>query len=547
MTETGTSRWASEGQVVAVSPNVGTVWATRTGRLSLTPTVRHILDSLSNPNLSQPPYSTRRHFGMPLSGFEPLHSTRTPIGQYPSANLKCLYALRNKKGHRIPRVTGSELNSDLLLEIFDWYRLYKTTTSNLDQIWNLGWNLERWWYKPIHVCRNWRHIVLSSPNRLNLHLVCTYGISVEDMLLHSPPLPLIIYYPSLSDKISAADEESIIYALQQPDRVHRIKLTAPTAVLCNLFKAMDCEFPILERLHLDLSTKGRAGLGLPEKFLAPLLHHLTLYNISLPIQSQLLRQAENLTALQLWGLPVSPEFHPAHLVAQLSAMSRLEILTVRFYTAIPNRRFESPAQPTPITLPSLKRLYFLGGSTYLEGILARINAPFLSKFNVTYFNQLTFNLSRLLQVVHTSGTFSFRFTDIRFGEKTVSVVADKLPIRAGSYSFSVRVECQPLGWQAACAAQICHTLKPLLAGAERLTIGFHKDGSEPWKDEIDVEMWHGFLRTFAGVKSLQFTGALVGNLLRLLQLDEGVLPLKLLPKLPEAMPSAPNAQPTPTE
>ena len=484
---------------------------------------------------------------MSPSKSKPRRSTRKSRGQYPSANLKGLCDLRNQKGRRIPRVTASELNGDLLLEIFDWYRIYSATPRNASHPLDLFWDRERWWYKPIHVCRKWRHLILSSPNRLDLHLVCTYGTPVEDMLSHSPPLPLIIYYPSLTYKIPAADEEGIIYALQQPDRVHRINVTAPTTVLCKLFIAMACEFPILERLFLGLSTTSRAGSALPEKFLAPLLRHLTLFKISLPIQSQLLRQAENLITLRFWELSASPEFHPAHLVAQLLGMSRLEILEVQFYTAIPNRRFESPAQPIPITLPSLKRLYFLGGSTYLEGILARINAPFLSKFNVTYFNQLTFNLSHLLQFVHTIGTFSFRFTDIHFGEKSVSVVADKLPIRAGSYSFSVRVECQPLGWQAACAAQICHTLNPLLAGAERLTIGFHKDGSEPWKDEIDVEMWHGFLRTFAGVKSLQFTGALVGNLLRLLQLDEGVLPLKLLPKLPEAMPSAPNAQPTPTE
>jgi hypothetical protein len=45
----------------------------------------------------------------------------------------------------------------VLLNIFDWYRLYNTT--NDDQ----GWNMERWWYKPIHVCRTWRQLILTSP------------------------------------------------------------------------------------------------------------------------------------------------------------------------------------------------------------------------------------------------------------------------------------------------------------------------------------------------------------------------------------------------
>ena len=52
-------------------------------------------------------------------------------------------------------------------------------------------------------------------------------------------------------------------------------------------------------------------------------------------------------------------------------------------------------------------------------------------------------------------------------------------------------------------------------------------------------MWHGLLRTFAGVKYLRLAGALVGDLFRSLQLDEGVLPLDLLPNLRELVRSAP--------
>ena len=424
-------------------------------------------------------------------------------------------------------MTASELNDDVLLSIFDWYRLY--TTTNEDR----SWNLERWWYKPIHVCRRWRHLILASPTRLDLHLVCTYGIPVETMLSHSPPLPLIIYYPPNSGKISAADQESAILALQQRGRVRRIHVAAPTAVLRNLFKAMDYDFPMLERLSLHLSTETRAGLELPEKLLAPFLRHLILSNISLPIQSQLLRQAEGLLNLRLWNVPASSEFNPAHLVAQLRHMASLENLIVHFYTAISRRRFESPAQPTPITLPNLKEIAFRGSSTYLEGVLSRINAPLLTTLNVEFFNQLTFNLSRLPQFIRTSTTGKFRFQliEIHFDKDFVSVIVDPQPERPGSYPFLVQVKCEPLNWQAACASHICHALEPVLGGVERLTLGFHKDGSAPWQDELDLEMWHGILRIFAGVNTLQLTGGLVGDLFRSLQLDEGELPSELLPEL----------------
>ena len=357
------------------------------------------------------------------------------------------------------------------------------------------------------------------------------------MLSHSPPLPLMIYYPAIPDEISAADEESAIFALQQCDRVRRIHVAASTTVLCNFFKAMNCEFPILERLSLRLSTEPRTGLGLPENLRAPLLHHLTLSNISLPTQSRLLRQADGLVTLRLFNVPALYDFDPAHLVAQLFWMARLETLMIQFYTPIPEGSFESPVQPTLITLPSLKVLVFGGSNGYLEGILARINAPLLSTLNVEFFYQLTFDLSRMLQFIRRTGEFRFRSVELQFDKELVSLIVDPHPESTGSYPFLVQVKCQPLDRQAASASQICHALEPMLSEVEHLTLGFHKDGSVPWKDEIDVEMWHGLLRTFAGVQSLRLSGDLVGELFRSLQLDEEELPLHLLPRLRELVSS----------
>ncbi|KAH9020063.1 hypothetical protein EDB84DRAFT_1515885 [Lactarius hengduanensis] len=448
------------------------------------------------------------------------------------------FGLRNStwksRGRRAvtPRTTVSTLNDDVLLNIFDWYRLHNTTDE--DQ----GWNLERWWYKPIHVCQKWRHLILSSPSRLDLHLVCTYGIPVEAMLSHSPPLPIIIFYPETTGKTSAADEESALFALQQRERVRRIQVTATTTILCNLFKAMDNEFPMLERLALHSSTESRAGLMLPEKLQAPLLRHLTLSNIAFPIKSLLLRQADGLITLRLWNIPASPEFHPAHLIAQLSGLSRLEILMIHFYTAIHNREVERRPRSaqSKIILPSLKILAFRGGSAYLEGILARLSAPLLSKLNVEFFNQLTFDLYRLREFVPTIGEFMFRSAEMHFDKDFVSVIVDPDLERDGTYPLVVQVKCHPLNWQATCAVQICDALKSLLVRVDSLTLGFYKDDPATWQDEIDHAQWHELLQTFAGVKTLQLTGGLVGDFFRSLKLDEGELPSELLPELRELVP-----------
>ena len=69
------------------------------------------------------------------------------------------------------------------------------------------------------------------------------------MLAHSPPLPLIIDYYEYDD-ITAGDEEAIILALEQRDRVCRIRFNIPVLKLQRLITAIDEEYPILENLIL---------------------------------------------------------------------------------------------------------------------------------------------------------------------------------------------------------------------------------------------------------------------------------------------------------
>jgi hypothetical protein len=102
------------------------------------------------------------------------------------------------------------------------------------KMWSLGLNGKaRWWYKLVHVCRRWWHLILSSPVRLGLHPVCTYDTPVADMLAHSPPLPLIITYLDENRDASVEDEGAILLALQDRDRVRRIGLMVSARKLLN--------------------------------------------------------------------------------------------------------------------------------------------------------------------------------------------------------------------------------------------------------------------------------------------------------------------------
>jgi len=102
------------------------------------------------------------------------------------------------------------LDNDSLLNIFRLYRPVILDEDEVDDCYILTggeWSRERWWYKLVHVCRQWRSLILASPPHLGLCLVFTYRTPVARMLAHSPPLPLIIDHLSQEHDVTAKDEE----------------------------------------------------------------------------------------------------------------------------------------------------------------------------------------------------------------------------------------------------------------------------------------------------------------------------------------------------
>ena len=175
------------------------------------------------------------------------------------------------------------LDDDSLLHIFYLYRpfLLGEDEDNLDygqhRLWggNEGWVRGRWWYRLAHVCRRWRNIILGSASYLDLSLVCTFGTPVADMLTHSPHLPLAVDYYEGDRDITRDDEEGIIFALRQRERVLRVRLRAPVASLQKLNAALDDEYPILEFLVIQLPVEDKSTILIfPEMFQAPHLRCL---------------------------------------------------------------------------------------------------------------------------------------------------------------------------------------------------------------------------------------------------------------------------------
>ena len=99
--------------------------------------------------------------------------------------------------------------------------------------------------------------------------------------------------------ITADVEEAIMLALEQRDRVRRIRFGMPVLKLQKLIMAIDGEYPILEYLILWVPPKEKSTVSiLPETLQIPHLRHLTI-NCSIPIRFQLLTTAVGLVTLHL--------------------------------------------------------------------------------------------------------------------------------------------------------------------------------------------------------------------------------------------------------
>jgi len=308
--------------------------------------------------------------------------------------------------------------------------------------------------------------------------------------------------------------------------------------LQKLIVAIDGEYPILEYLlTIRPGEDNSTILKLPETLQAPHLRHLLLNGSALPIGSRLLTTAVGLVTLCLVLGHPSTYFHPNTLLRWLSSMPQLETLVLFFSFPVPNRDVERQIMHTPImtpvTLPNLHRFVFGGVSAYLEALVHRITTPLLERLDISFYNQLTFSVPRLLQYMNTAESLRSESAKFEFSRKKFEVVVHPHG-EAESYSLAITVDCWHLDWQVSSAAQISRSLGQMLSAVEHLTLehDVHSRSSEE-HNEVDRTEWRKFLGSFGNVKTLRIAKGLVEELSRCLQLGDGEVSSELLPELQE--------------
>jgi hypothetical protein len=360
-----------------------------------------------------------------------------------------------------------------------------------------------------------------------------------------PSLPIVIkYWSNIKFRPpSPGDEDNVVAALEHPDRIRWIQLAVTPSLFAKIALQMQVPFPVLTFLSLWFDSEATEAPVLPVTFLGgslpPHLQDFSLIGIPFPALPKPLSSATDLASLQLMEVPSASYLSLEVLVACLFALTNLEVLCIKFRSPASlhnQRRMRSPPLRRA-ALPTLTHLIFRGSNEYLEDLVAQIDASLLSHVNITFFNQLVFQVPHFSQFINRMEMLkSLKLAEVESSSRGgVSITFDQSlaePSATGRLGhLSLRILCEELDWQISSMSQICSQCSPLLAGVERLDVraDYLRLG---WQDDMDTIDWLDLFRPFTAVESLSVSGALGPHIAPALEEASGETVVEvLLPRL----------------
>jgi len=161
-----------------------------------------------------------------------------------------------------------------------------------------------------------------------------------------------------------------------------------------------------------------------------------------------------------------------------------------------------------------------------------LDTPCLQQLSIAFFDQPVFEIPQLsLFIGRTEGLTSPRKTSIQLWVRDIAITQQ---FRASPYRLEIRLEisCRELGRRVASLAHICRQLFPFLPSVERLDVkAFLLFSARRQRDQIDPAQWLELFRPFEGVKALEVTGTLVGNIASALEHATGEMTRDVFPAL----------------
>jgi len=217
-------------------------------------------------------------------------------------------------------------------------------------------------------------------------------------------------------------------------------------------------------------------------------------------------------------------------------MPRLEKLSIRFQVEfrLPDTEREFwDTQITRIVLSNLREFAFGGDSAYLEKMLALISTPLLQSFDVAFFSQPTLVVQHISEFLSTIQNLDFRAVTVSFSDTvTITYRPTQTSDSLSCVMSDVDNETNRHNQQLATVTQICAALGPALNAVEDVALKFDRC-YVPDNFAVRSELWRTFLRSFGALKTLRTDVALVPDLSKILNPDNGTEAEELLPMLSE--------------
>jgi hypothetical protein len=389
------------------------------------------------------------------------------------------------------------------------------------------------WHTLVHVCQRWRFIVLASPRRLDLHILCTNVNQVEKNLNIWPQLPIAI--EACSDTSPLPGVTNIIAALKHHHRVSKVTIWDVPNSFLKEFGAMKNSFPVLTELRLQ-SNEARPWV-LPDSFLlgsAAHLRTLWLNGISFPALPKLFLSASDLVELHLRNVPPSGYISPEGLATSLSALTKLKSLSLTHGSppSWTDRANPHPPRFPRVVLPSLTNFNFNGHSEYLERIVSQIEGPLLDYTWITFSDQLAFDTPQFRHFVTRTKTFKAPHrADIEFSKNNVRVVLFWRKGIVDHKRLELEIPCSQSSWQISAITHVCNSPLPPLPTLERLGIYESRWIKPEWKDNIVNTQWLQLFHPFSSVKNLFLSEKVVQLVAPALQELTGGRVTEVLPAL----------------
>ncbi len=451
-------------------------------------------------------------------------------------------------GKKLRRTTIEMLPEDILLEMFDFYRL-----DDIKLLRGRPWR----WHRLAHVCRKWRHVVTVSTRRLRLQILCkSRGVPIEPIMDSWPTLPLSVLY---FDPWSRSLSKNIIVALRRPDRVCEIGFYLSSSLMGSIVPMIQEPFPELESIQIKVQDTTGPPLTFRGSLLggsAPRVRkiHLDRVVIPFPAMRQVLSSTNSLVRLHLCNIPNEVYFSPVDFVNALSTLIHLESLTIGFCSPASRPPLPPPPPSTmtgrprttkrTTTLSSLAYLYFHGAHEYLEEFMSQIDLPSLREVTISLFNQIVFEIPHFCQFIsHLKALGSPIWVWIILSNEAVEVAFEHMVTVTSNRICSLKTSCLRLDYQLSFVTQLMTQLSPFVrSNVQSLSIVVSQ---KYWPlmptavGDVDSAQWLELFQLFGNVSKVHvFESELVPGIAQALvteeeEADEDVVAAGVFPELKE--------------